>query len=136
MRTKLLVEVYRFLLSLVVSEINSTKLTNKCWIPKSELSSFNVVFLQNDHLYGLLMDQQKCSYFISKRGLKWEKNSEILHIWKSYLIPEIVQNTMCLVYYCVQHITVSNKILCPHFLICTLVQLSLVHMLHSPYIFM
>ena len=33
-------------------------------------SNFNAVFLQNDHLNGLLMDHKIFGYFISKRDLK------------------------------------------------------------------
>ena len=63
-----------FFLSLMVLEINSTKWTNKCWIPKSELSYFNVVFSHNDNLYGLLMAKKNVAIlFRNLRGLKWEK---------------------------------------------------------------
>ena len=39
-------------------------------------------FLQNYHLYGLLMDHKKCRYCLLKMSL----NSEILHDWKGYII--------------------------------------------------
>jgi hypothetical protein len=42
-------------------------------------SNFNAVFLQNDHLYGLLMDN-----FILKRDLKEAQIPKISHIWKVY----------------------------------------------------
>ena len=54
-----------------------------------------IVYLQNDHRDGLLMNYKKKKLlFISKIGTKGSfshKNSEISHIWKAYLTLELVK---------------------------------------------
>jgi len=47
-------------------------------------------FLQNDHLYGLLMNHKKFAILFRKEP-KWCINTEIAHIWKAYLTLEIVK---------------------------------------------
>ena len=66
---------------------------NKSWIPKLELSYLCCFFfLQNGHLYGLLMDHWKeLQYYFWKGHTK----SKILHIWKAYFTLEIVNKDKC-----------------------------------------
>ena len=73
-------------------------------------------FLQNDHLYGLLMDQKKILLFYFEEGSKRDPHSKLLHIWKAYLTPKIVKQDngssilLCPTLYSVQQFTVSSKI--------------------------
>ena len=105
----------------LVSEMNSTergqqKPNSKFDISYS-ISNFNAFFWQNYHLYGLLMNRNRCNFH----------NSTISHIWKKYLTLEMLSKIqwvwgffLCTTHWCVKQFTVKSKILCPHlFLIYT-----------------
>ena len=66
-------------------------------------------FLQNENLYGLLMNHRKKLLFYFEKGSKSGPNSKILHTCNVYLTLEIEKQEN----YCSQHITVSNTLLCP-----------------------
>jgi hypothetical protein len=97
------------------------KEANKSQIPKFDISysisNFNAFFWQNYHLYGLLMNHNRCNFH----------NSTISHIWKKYLTLEMLSKIqwvwgffLCTTHWCVKQFTVKSKILCPHlFLIYT-----------------
>jgi hypothetical protein len=93
-----------------LSDKLNQKESSKNWNPKFE--PFFVKFeWQNDHLYGLFIDQKiYFCYFISKMV----PNSDILYIWKTYLTLEIVKQDKCPANYCLQNIMVASKILFPH----------------------
>jgi hypothetical protein len=61
---------------------------NKNQIPRFELFYLFLILmhfiLQNDHLYGLLIDHKQILLFISKRGLKGAKIKK-LHIFGRYI---------------------------------------------------
>ena len=84
---------------------------------KTEFQNFNffifhpilMEFLQNDNLYGLLMNHRKKWLFYFEKGSKSGPNSKILHTCNVYLTLEIEKQEN----YCSQHITVSNTLLCP-----------------------
>jgi hypothetical protein len=58
---------------------------NKNQIPRFELFLILMHFiLQNDHLYGLLIDHKQILLFILKRGLKGAKIKK-LHIFGRYI---------------------------------------------------
>ena len=69
-------------------------------------------FLQNDHLYGSLMDHKKIfCYFISKKGPNSAYLEGIYNTYKTRQMPKIQW---------VQHITVSNTLLYPKYTVSTL----------------
>jgi hypothetical protein len=82
-------------------------------------------FLQNDHLYGLLMDHYENLLLYFKNGSNRGPNYGISYIWKVCLTLEIVNQDKCSKLkhitvsntFCVQQFTVSSKILCPYILL-------------------
>jgi hypothetical protein len=78
---------------------------------KAEFQNLNFIifhpilmqFLDNDHLYWLLMDHTKFAILFSKRG----SNFEFSHIWKAFLSLETVKQENC------PKCSWSNKLLFP-----------------------
>ena len=77
------------------------KEANKSQIPKFDISysisNFNAFFWQNYHLYGLLMNHNRCNFH----------NSTISHIWKEYLTLEMLSKIQW-----VWYVTVHNTLVC------------------------
>jgi len=98
--------------------------------------------LQSDHIFVLLTYYQFFLLFYFEKGSKRSQNSEILHIWKSYLTLEIVKQDKCPKYSCqlIKHILCQTKILCPQLLLiciclvipCRHVAVESCLVLHSP----
>ena len=67
--------------------------------------------LQSDHIFALLTYYQFFLLFYFEKGSKRSQNSEILHIWKSYLTLEIVKQDKCPKYSCqlIKHILCQTK---------------------------
>ena len=120
----------RFLQSLMVSEMNWTESPGQTTKAESQnlnffVSYFKAVFLQNDHLYGLLMNHYENLLLYFKNGSNRGPNYRISHIWKVCLTLEIVNQDKCSKLkhitvsntFCVQQFTVSSKILCPYILL-------------------